>query len=107
MSSAAYHGMYHRRKLKVVGYKNGKAIKEQVIRTAGKPAGIKLSADRPIIAGDGKDLSYVTVSIVDKDGNLCPEAVTSMFKVEGAGKLLAVGVVSATGVVPSTIPQGI
>ncbi len=78
--------------LKVVGYKDGKAIQEQVIRTAGKPAGIRLEADRSAIKGDGKDLSYVTVSIVDKDGNLCPEADNLVsFKVEGAGKLLAVG----------------
>ncbi len=78
--------------LKVVGYKDGKAIQEQVIRTAGKPAGIRLEADRSAIKGDGKDLSYVTVSIVDKSGNLCPEADNLVsFKVEGAGKLLAVG----------------
>ncbi|MFR9650999.1 MAG: glycoside hydrolase family 2 TIM barrel-domain containing protein [Rikenellaceae bacterium] len=78
--------------LKVVGYTGGKVINEQIIRTAGKPAGIRLEADRSAIAGDGKDLSYVTVSIVDKDGNLCPEADNLVsFSVKGAGKLLAVG----------------
>ncbi len=78
--------------LKVVGYKGGKAILEEVVRTAGKPAGIRLEADRSIIAADGKDLSYVTVSVVDKDGIVCPEADNLIsFSVEGAGKLLAVG----------------
>ncbi|MFI3248028.1 MAG: glycoside hydrolase family 2 TIM barrel-domain containing protein [Rikenellaceae bacterium] len=83
---------YKAGELKVVGYNGGEKIVEETIRTAGKPAGIVLSADRDVITADGKDLSYVTVSIVDKDGNLCPEADNMVnFSVEGAGKLLAVG----------------
>ncbi|MFI3289505.1 MAG: glycoside hydrolase family 2 TIM barrel-domain containing protein [Rikenellaceae bacterium] len=83
---------YKAGELKVVGYNGGKQVTEETIRTAGKPAGIVLSADRDVITADGKDLSYVTVSIVDKDGNLCPEADNLVnFSVEGAGKLLAVG----------------
>ena len=48
--------------------------------------------DRKSIQADGQDLSYVTVRIEDKDGNLCPEADNLVnFSVEGAGHFKAVG----------------
>ncbi len=78
--------------LKVVGYKDGKAATEKEIKTAGKPAKIKLIADRSEIQANGKDLSFITVQIEDKEGNLCPLADNEVsFEVSGAGKLQAVG----------------
>ena len=73
--------------VKVVAYDaNGKAVAEKEIHTAGKPYAIKLEADRTKITADGKDLSFVTVSVVDKDGNLCPLADNEIkFKVKGKG----------------------
>lgn len=77
--------------IKVIGYKNGKAILEEQISTAGKPAKINLSVDRTEINADGNDLAYVTVRIEDKDGNVCPMADNLViFYVEGAGELIAV-----------------
>ncbi|WP_353332676.1 beta-galactosidase GalB [Bacteroides sedimenti] len=73
--------------VKVVAYdKDGKAVAEKEIRTAGAPHHIELVADRTSLAANGKDLAYVTVKIVDKDGNLCPDADRLVkFKVNGAG----------------------
>lgn len=73
--------------VKVVAYdENGKAVAEREMHTAGKPHHIELVADRPVIKADGKDLSFVTVRIVDKDGNLCPNAQNLVkFKVKGKG----------------------
>ncbi len=83
---------YKKGKIEVVGYKNGRAILHKEISTAGKPARVTLTPDRTEITADGKDLSYVTVRIEDKDGNLCPNADNLVnFKVSGAGELLAVG----------------
>ncbi|MCK3683710.1 glycoside hydrolase family 2 TIM barrel-domain containing protein [Maribellus sp. YY47] len=66
---------------------SGKPALEKEIHTAGAPHHLVLEADRKEIAADGMDLSYVTVSIVDKDGNLCPNAGNPLhFKVSGAGK---------------------
>ncbi|HPS25444.1 MAG TPA: beta-galactosidase, partial [Bacteroidales bacterium] len=63
-----------------------KPMAEKVIRTAGEPHHIELSADRTVIDADGKDLAYINISIVDKDGNLCPHANQLVtFAVEGAG----------------------
>lgn len=88
----SWHVPYQAGSLKVVGYKNGKAVTTKEIKTAGKPAKIKLTADRTTIDADSKDLSFITVEVVDKDGNLCPNAENLVtFKVEGNGNLEAVG----------------
>jgi beta-galactosidase len=70
---------------------NGKPVAEEQVLTAGKPDQIVLTADRKEITADGKDLSYVTVSVVDKNGNVCPTADNQLnFEVKGAGKFKAV-----------------
>ena len=70
---------------------NGNAVAEKEIHTAGKPHRLKLEADRQSVSADGQDLSYITVSVVDKDGNLCPNADNQLdFKVSGEGKFKAV-----------------
>ena len=73
--------------VKVVAYnEKGEAVAEKEIRTAGKPHHIELVADRQQIAADGRDLSFITVKVVDKDGNLCPDAQHSIkYTVKGAG----------------------
>lgn len=77
--------------VKAISRKEGKVVAEQEIRTAGEPAQIRLTPDRSTIQADGKDLSFVTVEIVDKDGNLCPNAENDVtFAVEGAGFIAGV-----------------
>ncbi|WP_303924134.1 beta-galactosidase GalB [Draconibacterium sediminis] len=78
--------------VKVVAFDDdGNAVAEQEIHTARAPHHLQLSADRDEISADGDDLSYITVSVVDKDGNLCPTATNQLnFKVSGAGKYKAV-----------------
>ncbi len=77
--------------IKVVAYDdNDKPVAEKEIHTSGAPDHIELSVDRSLINADGKDISYVTASIVDKDGNLCPKATNQLnFKVKGNGKYRA------------------
>jgi beta-galactosidase len=60
--------------LKAVGTKDGKPWATDEIRTAGPPAKILLAADRGKLDATGQDLSFVTIRIVDKEGNLCPNA---------------------------------
>ena len=73
--------------IKVVALdKDGKSVSEKEIHTAGNPYRIKLSADKETLKSNGEDLSYITVSVVDNEGNLCPNAAHAMkFKVSGAG----------------------
>ena len=64
---------------------NGKAVEEEQIQTAGKPHHIVLEAERKTISADGEDISFVTVSVVDKNGIPCPTATNQLkFKVSGA-----------------------
>jgi len=77
--------------LKVVAFdKDGQPVAEKEVKTAGKPYKIVLSPDRKTIKADGKDLSYVTVSVVDKNGIECPTATHQLkFKVTGNGTFRA------------------
>ena len=82
---------YEPGEIKVVAYDyDGTPKGEKIIRTAGAPARIVLKADRNSISSKGEDLSFVTVSVVDKDGNPCPTATNKMkFNVSGAAKFRA------------------
>ncbi|SEO67402.1 beta-galactosidase [Flavobacterium sp. CF108] len=77
--------------LKAISRKNGKVVLEKEIHTAGEASKIDLNADKTTIKNDTYDLVYVTVSIVDKDGNLLPNAADLInFEVTGGGKLVGV-----------------
>jgi beta-galactosidase len=76
--------------LKVVAYRNGKRWATNTMKTAGAAAKIQLTPDRKRIAADGQDLSFVTVTITDKDGLLVPRANNCVrFSIEGAGEIIA------------------
>ncbi len=74
--------------IKVVSRKHGKVVLTDERHTAGPPAKIVLSVDRKLIKADGKDLAFVTVKVLDKDGNLVPKADNLVkFKLSGAGTI--------------------
>jgi beta-galactosidase len=60
--------------LKAVSRKDGKVVMTSVIKTAGAPAKIELTADRQEINADGKDLAYITARVLDQEGNVVPDA---------------------------------
>lgn len=77
--------------LKAVGRIQGKEILTQEITTAGNPVKIVLEPDRTTISADGKDLSFITVKVVDAQGNPVPTADNKIsFHVTGQGNNLAV-----------------
>ena len=82
---------YEPGELKVVAYDAmGKVADTKIVRTAGKPHHLELVPDRTSLQADGKDLAYITVRIVDKDGNLCPaDNRLVRFTVKGAGSFRA------------------
>ena len=93
---------YEPGEIRVVAYDyDGSPKAEKTIRTAGAPARIVLKADRSSISSKGEDLSFVTVSVVDKDGNPCATATNKMkFQVTGAAKFRAACNGDATSLVP-------
>jgi len=77
--------------LKAVAYRNGRKWAEATMQTTDSPAKVELSADRPVIAADGSDLSFVTVQISDKKGRLVPRSNNQVgFSISGPGEIIAV-----------------
>ena len=98
--------VYEPGELRVVAYdSNGRKAAEQAVLTAGKPAALKLDADRTTLCPDGDDMAFVTVSLTDDKGTLIPDAADQLtFSVEGAGKFEAVCNGDATSLEPFTEP---
>lgn len=103
---AVYHVPYVEGELKAIGYNNGKKVNTAILKTAGEPTQIKLSADRKIIKADNEDLSYVTVELVDKKGTRNPEAENLVhFEIEGPGTIGGVGNADPVSVESYQLPQ--
>lgn len=77
--------------VRAVSVRDGREVLRREIKTAGEPAAIRLSADRQKLAADGKDLSFITVEIVDADGNLVPNAA-NLVNFELSGEATIAGV---------------
>jgi beta-galactosidase len=77
--------------LKAVASNNGKVVAEQVLKTAGKPSKIILTADKSSLNNDWNDVVYVTATITDEDGVLVNNADSKInFNIQGAGVIAAV-----------------
>lgn len=77
--------------VKVVARKDGQEVRSQVIKTAGAPHHIRLTTDRSTIDANGKSLAFVTVEVVDKDGQLCLNAENEIFfDVQGKASIAGV-----------------
>ncbi len=87
-----WDAIYQPGKVKAVGYKNGKKVKETVIETTGEAARIALEADRSKIKADGRDVAVITVKALDKKGRFVPDAnVKLTLKAERPIRILGVG----------------
>ena len=99
--------IYQPGELKVVVYdEQGRKAGEQVVHTAGEPTGLVLEADRSSLLAGQDDLAFVTVKMVDKRGNLVPDADQELlFEVSGAGRFRAACNGDATSLQPFTQPR--
>lgn len=83
---------YTKGQLKAVGLNaDGSEGENSILSTAGTTAKIKLTADRNTLKANGQDLAYVTVELVDENGNLQPNADSILnFQIEGEGALIGI-----------------
>jgi len=82
--------IYEPGELKAIAYKNGIRWAEDIFSTTETASKIELTADRATILADGKDLSFVTVRVTDKNGLTVPDASNLVkFFVEGPGEIVA------------------
>ena len=76
--------------VKVVTWKGGQPWATETIHTVGEAAKLSLTPDRSAIASDGRDLSFVTLKVLDKDGNVVPASKQAIsFSIEGPGRIVA------------------
>ncbi|KAI0185496.1 glycoside hydrolase family 2 protein [Xylaria flabelliformis] len=81
---------YEAGELHVVTYKAGKEWATDTKKTVGAAANLKITADRTDIAGDGYDLSFISVAVVDANGDVVPQASNNVtFSVTGPGKIVS------------------
>jgi beta-galactosidase len=74
-----------------VGIKDGKVAIVEEISTTGEPAAIGLAVDRAGIAADGRDVSHITVSVLDSQGRVVPGADNEIsFEIQGEGTIIGV-----------------
>jgi beta-galactosidase len=82
--------VYEPGELKVVAYKNGKPWAKDVMKTTGPAAKLLIQADRKRIAADGRDLSFITITVADKAGLLVPQSMNRIrFSIKGPGRIVA------------------
>jgi len=82
--------LYKPGELRVVTYKNGNLWAADTVKTAGDAAKLQLVADRNNIKADGKDLAFITVSVLDAKGITVPIAENNIqFEVSGPGQIVA------------------
>ena len=62
------------------------------LKTAGEAYAIRMTPDKKVVKADGEDLAFIILEIIDKDGNIVPEAAVPVdIQISGAGTLLAAG----------------
>jgi beta-galactosidase len=82
--------VYEAGEIAVVAYKDGVEWATDRVVTAGAAAKLTLTPDRATIAGDGKDLSFVTLTVEDQEGVLVPRANQAIhFTISGPGEIVA------------------
>jgi beta-galactosidase len=90
--TARFDVPYSPGELKAVGLVDGKEVVIKILKSAGTPKKLILTADRSSIHADRNDLAYVTVEVADENGNKIPNAAIPVdFTIEGAGELAAAG----------------
>ena len=82
--------VYQPGELKVVAYKGGKSWATDQVKTTGSAAKLLLQPDRGQIRADGRDLSFVTVTVADKNGLAVPRSHNRIrFEIDGPGEIVA------------------
>jgi len=93
--------VYEPGELKVVAFKDGKEWATDIVRTAGNASQMDLKPDRATISADGRDLSFVTLTVQDSNGIMVPRANNLIrFSVSGPGEIVATDNGDPTNLVP-------
>jgi len=98
--------VYQPGELKVIAYKDGQVWAQDVVKTTGPATQLLMKADRSTIAADGKDLSFVIVTVADKEGLLVPRSMNLIkFSISGPGEIVATDNGDATDLTTFSLPE--
>ena len=87
-----WHTVYQPGRVKAIGYKNGRKLLTEKLETTGEATRIQLTADRPTLTADNRDVAVVSVSLYDQKKRLVPDACnTIQIRLEGPARILGVG----------------
>lgn len=88
----SWTAVYQPGSLKAVGWKNGRKVAQEVVKTAGPAAKMVLTANRSSISADGSDVSVINIELRDAKGNFTPTAAVDIkLRLEGDAHILGVG----------------
>lgn len=88
----AWPTIYKPGTLRAVGYKGGKKVLTETVATTDAPAQLRLTPHRTTLQADGRDVSVLTVEVLDRKGRLVPTACCPVdIRLEGAGRIIGVG----------------
>ncbi len=92
--------------IRVDTWKGGQPWASETVRTTGAAARLTMTPDRATIAADGIDLSFVTVTVVDREGRTVPTARQPIaFTIDGPGEIVATDNGDATDMVAFPTPR--
>ncbi|WP_319511993.1 DUF4982 domain-containing protein [uncultured Draconibacterium sp.] len=90
--TAVFEVPYQPGELKAIAIEDGKEIATKVLKTAGKPVAIRLTADRTKLKADRNDLSFIKIEVIDENGQLVPkDSIKINLTISGNGELAASG----------------
>lgn len=90
--TCVFEATYNEGSIEAISYSDGIIVSKDVLTSVGEPYKIALTPEQKVLKCDGQALNFVTVEIVDQNGNLVPYAeVKTKARVEGAAILAGFG----------------
>ena len=84
--------VYQPGKLRAVGYRDGKRVKNVTIETTGETAAVTAEVSKRILRPNGTDLAVIDLTLRDKKGRFVPDACNTLsVSVDGSVRILGYG----------------
>ena len=90
--SFVFDTVYQPGSVEAVSFIGGREVSRAALKTAGRPAALRLTAETKALKADGASLCYVNAELTDAEGNVVPDADLPLTaEVTGAAELLGFG----------------
>ena len=100
-----FRAIYQPGMVEAVSYTAGKEVSRTALNTIGRPVSIRLTAETEALKADGESLCYVNAELIDKNGNVVPDA-DMLLKAEAAGAAALLGFGSGNPITDENYTKG-